>query len=108
LTAIADANTGQILLQNAQPGKRGNMGLRRVEGPGIWRFDANMTKSFRLSEGKNLLFRVDSTDVLNHPEPGTPIFDINTPNFGLVAATPTATAKSALHRQFQASLRFTF
>jgi hypothetical protein len=108
LTAIADAATGQILLQNAQPGKRGNLGLRSIEGPGVWRFDANLTKSFKVSEGKALLFRIDSTDVFNHAEPATPILDINAVNFGQVAATTTATAKSALHRQFQASLRFTF
>jgi hypothetical protein len=111
LNAIADASTGQILLQNAQPGKRGNMGLRSVEGPGVWRFDANMTKSFKVSEGKALLFRVDSTDVFNHPEPSTPIVDINAANFGQVTATattPQTPAKSTLHRQFQASLRFTF
>jgi Carboxypeptidase regulatory-like domain len=105
LTAIADANTGQILLQNAQPGKRGNMGLKALEAPGLWRFDANMTKSFRVAENKNLLFRIDSTDVLNHPEPGTPVFDINTNNFGQITGNA---AKSTLHRQFQASLRFTF
>lgn len=105
LTAIADANTGQILLQNAQPGKRGNLGLRSLEGPGIWRFDANMSKSFKLAENRNLLFRIDSTDVLNHAEPGTPVFDINTNNFGLISGNA---AKSTLHRQFQASLRFTF
>jgi hypothetical protein len=105
LSAIADASTGQILLQNAQPGKRGNMGLRAVEGPGVWRLDANLTKSFKVSEGKAMLFRIDSTDVLNHAEPATPVVDINATNFGLITG---AAAKSALHRQFQASLRFTF
>ena len=105
LSAIADASTGQILLQNAQPGKRGNMGLRAVEGPGVWRFDANLTKSFKVSEGKAMLFRIDSTDIFNHAEPATPIVDINATNFGLITGDA---AKSALHRQFQASLRFTF
>lgn len=108
LSAIADAGTGQILLQNAQPGKRGNFGLRSIEGPGLWRFDANLAKSVKVSEGKALLFRIDATDVFNHPEPATPIVDINALNFGQVAPTTLATAKSTLHRQFQASLRFTF
>jgi hypothetical protein len=75
LSAIADATTGQILLQNAQPGKRGNLGLRSVEGPGLWRFDANLAKSVKVSEGKALLFRIDATDVFNHPEPATPVLD---------------------------------
>jgi Carboxypeptidase regulatory-like domain len=113
LNAIADASTGQILIQNAQPGKRGNSGLRSIEAPGLWRFDSNLTKSFKVAEGKSLLFRIDATDLFNHPEPATPVLDINQPNFGQVAQTaPTPTtvvpAKSTLHRQFQASLRFTF
>ncbi|HLH32635.1 MAG TPA: hypothetical protein VKY31_15655 [Terriglobia bacterium] len=64
-----------------------------------------MTKSFKVSEGKAVLFRIDSTDVLNHAEPANPIVDINAANFGLITG---AGAKSTLHRQFQASLRFTF
>jgi hypothetical protein len=52
-----------------------------------------------------MLFRIDSTDVFNHAEPATPIVDINANNFGLITG---AAAKSALHRQFQASLRFRF
>jgi hypothetical protein len=74
----------------------------------LWRFDANLAKSVKVSEGKALMFRIDATDVFNHPEPATPIVDINALNFGQVAATTLATAKSTLHRQFQASLRFTF
>jgi len=105
LNAVADANTGQILLQNPLPGRRGTLGLRALEGPGRWRFDANMSKSIKLTETKSLQFRLDATDVLNHPEPATPIVDINAANFGLITGT---NAKSALHRQFQASLRFNF
>ena len=101
-----------LLLQHPQPGKKGNLGNNTVIGPGFWRFDANLTKSFKISEGKALLFRIDSTDVFNHPEPATPILDINALNFGQVAATTVGVtpvpAKSTLHRQFQTSLRFTF
>jgi Carboxypeptidase regulatory-like domain len=105
LNAIADANTGQILLQNPQPGTRGNLGLRSIEVAGRWRFDANATKSIKLAESKTLQFRLDATDVFNHAEPATPVLDINTANFGLITGT---NAKSTLHRQFQASLRFMF
>jgi hypothetical protein len=105
LNAIADANTGQVLLQNPTPGRRGNLGLRSLQGAGIWRFDANMSKSIRITETKNLQFRLDATNIFNHPEPATPIVDINLANFGLITG---ANAKSALHREFQASLRFSF
>jgi hypothetical protein len=104
LNAIADSNN-QILLQNPLPGRRGNLGLRSLQGPGVWRLDANLAKSIKLTEDKSLQFRLDATDVFNHPEPATPILDINATNFGLITG---ATAKSTLHRQFQASLRFTF
>jgi hypothetical protein len=43
--------------------------------------------------------------VLNHPEPITPIMDINSVNFGqIVGASP----KSAAARELQAQLRFSF
>jgi hypothetical protein len=108
LNAIADTNTGQILLQNPKPGKRGNLGLRSLEGPGVWRFDANMSKAVKITESKSLQFRLDATDVFNHPEPATPVLDINATNFGQITQSGITTAKSTLHRQFQASLRLTF
>jgi hypothetical protein len=105
LSAIADATTGQILLQNPQPGRRGNSGLRSIEAPGVWRFDANIAKSIKVAETKTLQFRLDATDIFNHPEPATPVLDINAANFGLITGV---NAKSTLHRQFQAQLRFNF
>jgi hypothetical protein len=105
LSAVADAKTGQILLQNALPGTRGALGQRAVEGPGQWRFDANLSKTIRISETKTVQFRMDALNVFNHPEPATPILDINDANFGLITGV---NAKSTLHRQFQASLRFMF
>jgi hypothetical protein len=105
LNAVADATTGQILLQNARPGTRGLLGQRAVEAPGQWRFDANVNKTIRISESKSLQFRVDALNVFNHAEPATPVLDINDANFGLITGV---NAKSTLHRQFQAQLRFNF
>ena len=105
LNAVADAKTNQVLLQNPLPGTRGSIGLRTLEGPGIWRFDANISKAVKITETKTVQFRLDATDVLNHPEPATPILDINNPNFGLITGVG---AKSNLHRQFQAQLRLNF
>ena len=68
-----------------------------------------MSKSVKVSETKSVQFRVDALNVLNHPEPNTAaanfITSINDANFGLITGT---NAKSALHRQFQAQLRFMF
>jgi hypothetical protein len=104
LTAVADAN-GQVLLQHPLPGKRGTLGMNSVEAPGRWRFDANLAKSVSISEGKTLQFRLDATNVFNHPEPANPLLNINAANFGLITG---GSAKSDLRRQFQAQLRFTF
>ena len=42
------------------------------------RFDANIAKSFQITEGKHLQFRLDAFNVLNHPQPGSPNLSINT------------------------------
>src|SRR5205085_11817848 len=88
LTAISDAKTGQILLQNAQPGAYPTMGIGSIFGPGRWRFDANVSKSIKLTESKSLQFRLDASDVLNHPEPGTLSLNLTgaaASNFGLIS-----------------------
>jgi hypothetical protein len=105
LNAIKDTRSNQIVLENPLPGRRGNLGQRAVQLPGTWRFDANMQKALKLAESKTLEFRIDATDILNHAEPGTPVLNINTANFGQITGT---TAKSTLHRQFQAQMRLRF
>jgi hypothetical protein len=105
LNAIKDAKTGQILLENAQPGAVPTLGIGSIYGPGRWRFDANLAKAIKISETKSLQFRLDATDVLNHPEPNAPSLNITgtaATTFGIIAG------KSNLHRQLQAQLRFNF
>jgi len=101
LTAIADSS-GRILLQNPQPGKRGTLGQRSIFGPGSWTLDASLSKSIRISESKQLQVRFDATNVLNHPQPNNPEFDINDADFGTIAAKGNQT------RNFQGQLRFQF
>jgi hypothetical protein len=112
LSAIADAKTGQILLQNPLPGTRGTLGQRAIEGPGRWRFDMGLSKAIKLTESKSLQFRMDAQNVLNHPEPQTAVtgtsllnLDINNANFGLMTGP---LAKTNANRQFQAQLRLNF
>ena len=105
LNAIKDAGTGQILLQNPAPGAFPTMGRGVIIGPGRRRFDANISKAFKLGESKTLQFRLDATNVLNHPEPNLPGLNITgnaATNLGLISG------KSNLHRQLQAQLRFNF
>ena len=101
IDAVKDAS-GNYVLQNPAPGTRGTLGQRVMEGPGQWRFDANLQKAFRITESKTLQFRLDARNILNHPEPNAPTLAITNTAFG------TINGKSNLRRQFQAQLRFTF
>src|SRR5262249_39052537 len=105
---LVDAKSGRIVLQNPLPGTRGTLGQRVIEGPGRWRFDAGLGKSFKLTESKSLLFRIDARNVLNHPEPNPAalILNINDSNFGLFTGTNAKSDTSI--REMQASLRFNF
>ena len=77
-----------IALQHPQPGKRGTLGSNTVIGLGSWRFDANLGKSFRISESKSLQVRFDAQNVLNHPQPANPNLAITgTAPFGQIATT---------------------
>ena len=103
LLAVEDATTHQILLQNPRPGQRGTAGLRTVRLPGTYRFDAAMSKMFRISESKSVQVRFDAVNVLNHPNPSNPSLDINSVNaFGLIQS------KDNSKREFRGMLRFDF
>jgi len=101
-SVVVGNQTVQYLLVNPQPGKQGNLGLTTVEAPGIYRFDANVSKTFRIDEQKSIQVRVDATNVLNHPQILAPTFSINSANFGLT------TVDKAGGRSFQGSLRLSF
>src|SRR5207247_5937102 len=103
LKAVADAKTGQILLQNPRPGKRGTLGRQTMELPGSWNFDAALSKTVKITESKNLQVRMDATNVFNHPVPSNPILNINgnTP-FGSIQD------KGDQRRFFKGSVRLTF
>jgi hypothetical protein len=102
LQAVSDSS-GKIVLQNPQPGSRGSLGLASLTLPGNWSFDASMSKSVRIAEGKQLQIRLDSTNVLNHPVPSNPFLNINgnTP-FGSIQD------KGNQRRFFKGSVRLNF
>jgi hypothetical protein len=99
-TALADA-AGNIVLQNAKPGELGALGLRTIEGPGNWVFDANIQKSIQLAESQRLTFRIDANNVFNHPTPANPSLNINSGTFGQI------TSKTG-NRTLQAQIRLDF
>jgi hypothetical protein len=71
LQAVSD-KSGNIILQNAQPGTRGNVGQNTIEAAGVWSADMALTKSFKLSENLTGTIRMDARNVFNHPTPGAP------------------------------------
>jgi hypothetical protein len=101
LSAITDASNN-IVLQNAKPGLRGNLGRNIIEQPGTWTFDGSFGKRFRIDESKALTFRMDATNIFNHPQPANPTLDIN-------SATPfgNISTKTGV-RTFQGQLRLDF
>jgi len=100
---LADGVTYAVpVLANPLPGKQGNEGARMLRLPGRWFMDANVSKSFHLTESKTLSVRIDANNILNHANPGEPVFDIMSSDFGRV------TSKVNNGRQFQAQLRLGF
>jgi hypothetical protein len=103
LQAVFNTATNEMIFRNPRPGNRGTEGRQTLELPGQWSFDAAMSKMIRLSESKSLQVRMDATNILNHPGPGTPSFDINSTNaFGQI------NAKDDSKREFRANVRLSF
>ncbi len=71
LFAVADTS-GNIILQNARPGTRGNVGLQTIEGAGVWTADMAIAKIFKISERFRGQVRMDAKNIFNHPTPGAP------------------------------------
>jgi len=107
-----DGTVGPIVLQNPLPGHRGNMPFS-LEAPGKWKFDANLSKRFKLTESKSLQFRLDALNVMNHPDVADPQpqtgQSINTAGitFGQIPSKG-GSGSGALPRNFQIQLRLDF
>ena len=81
--AIFDAQ-GNPVLVNPAPGQVGSLGIRTIDGPARFQFDMNLSKRIRISENRDLEFRADVVNILNHPVFGNPNLNINSANFGQI------------------------
>ena len=91
--AIFDAQ-GNPVLVNPAPGEVGSLAVRTIEGPARFLFDMNLSKQIRISENRELEFRADVVNVLNHPVFGNPNLNINSANFGQIdAADPAVSSR---------------
>jgi len=108
LTAVANSS-GTVVLQNPQPGTRGNLGQNVIESPGQWALNTSMSKAFKLKESLRMRFRLDATNLLNHPTPAIPNLSINstTPTTGTSGPFGNIASKTG-NRQIQAVLRLEF
>jgi hypothetical protein len=98
--AIFDAK-GQPVLVNPVAGQVGTLGRNVIEGPARFTLDANLIKRVRLTEGKEFEFRLDSTNILNHPIFGAPNVNINSTDFGRITSASDG-------RRFTLSARLNF
>jgi hypothetical protein len=83
LKAIADSSD-KIIAVNPSPGTLGSLSQTSLQGPGQFRLDVNLKKSFALREGQSIEFGADATNLLNSPQFGVPDTNINSTNFGRI------------------------
>jgi hypothetical protein len=94
----------------------GDLGINTLIGPRLVSLDFTLTKRFPLGEAKDLTFRAEFFNLLNHPNLGLPenepldpdAADIGVsrvlPDAGRISADETTTSA----RQIQFGLKFTF
>src|SRR6202008_4503406 len=65
-------------------GTFGNVGVGSIEGPGSWAFDAALSRTFPVGEGKRLEFRAEAFNVTNSLRMNDPDTNFNSATFGQV------------------------
>jgi hypothetical protein len=95
----ANGSVGELLLVNTMPGQVGNLQDRSLLNFGRWDLDASASKTFRVSESRNIQVRIDAQNVMNHPTPS---------GFGTSVTTLGVITSKAGSRQFQGQLRLNF
>ena len=91
------------MLVNPKPGELGTLGPRTLSRWGAFSLDANVQKTFRINESKQVSIRVDATNILNHPQ-------VDVPNFNVASTTAVfgaITGKTG-SRTFQGQVRLSF
>jgi len=79
----------------------GNEGRNAVQGPGYVNWDFSAFKNIRLTESKEVQFRGELFNVLNHTNFRLPVSDIESPNFGQIQSDVSP-------RVIQVALKFLF
>ncbi len=72
------------------PGRWGNVGKGTIAGPGLIALDAAMFKEFSYKERLRMRFQTQVTNLLNHPNFGNPVTDLNNANYGRILSLLTS------------------
>jgi hypothetical protein len=112
------SDSAVYVLVNPKPGERGTLSPNVLTSFGNFALDANMQKSFAITESKRLTIRVDAINVLNHPQPFIPVFSPtgqglgNFPGLGGTGSFGEILCGCGDHksgnRSFQGQVRLTF
>jgi len=90
-------------------GTFGNLGRNALRGPGFWQLDLSLFKNIWLGTDRRLEVRIESVNILNHVNLGTPDSTIGVPgNDNPNAGRITSTAGNYTPRNFQWGFRFIF
>lgn len=89
-------------------GTFGDSGRNTIYGPGFNQLDTSLIKQTPLGGDRNLEFRAEFFNVLNHPNFAEPDTTFGTEGFGQIFNTFGATIGSGTPRQIQLALKFIF
>jgi hypothetical protein len=76
------------------PGVLGNAGRNIIRGPGFFELDANLSRTFKITERINFQFEANVIGLTNTPHFGNPTSDINNSNFGKITGSLATTNTS--------------
>jgi hypothetical protein len=79
----------------------GNQGMGLIRGPGLINVNGSLIRTFRIAERKQLQFRGEIFNAINHTNLGTPARVFEGPGFGVINSARPA-------RQVQLGLRLTY
>jgi hypothetical protein len=72
---------------SAPLGQFGNSGVGILDAPGYWNIDLSIAKRVATFGNQYLMFRGEMFNVLNHPNFGPPVANIQSATFGAISTT---------------------
>jgi Carboxypeptidase regulatory-like domain/TonB dependent receptor len=89
-------------------GTFGNCGRNTIDGPNFRNVDSSVLKETKLGQSRNLEFRAEFFNILNHPAFAQPDTTFGTSSFGEIFNTLGRTLGAGTSRQIQFALRLRF